>query len=310
LYESRIEDVERAPTGRFWRTEEKRELAERAKDRRTRELQREKRELIKTLLGLDYDLKDLEIWYDQKEVGILLGLLPDPKPVQTIALGREAGDLIEAIDREAGGILTPEDVALKKQLFDRMITDLGRKLTPFELEEIELRVVAVAAFLFDNGKPREFPMTGGEFHELVRLKKLYDHPLTEEFEWPDEAGKDRRREAKIAYEKKVREMFGDKRYAEYARARDPAFGAIHAIAKRNGVPEDSAVKAYEITKAVAEETTRLRRDRVLNQEQREARTQEARLAAAHALRQTLGEKALADYRKEGAPKWLRVETEQ
>jgi hypothetical protein len=310
LYEPRIEDVERMPTGRFWRTAEKRERAEREKDRRARELKREKRELIKALLGLDYDLKDLEIWYDEKEVGMLLGLLADPKPVQVIALGREAGELIEVIDHEAGGILTPEDVALKKQLFDRMLMDLGRNLTPFELEEIELRVVGVAGFLFNDEKPRGFPMTGREFRELVRLKKLYDHPLVEEFEWPDEAAEKRREDAKKAFESAVKAMFGDKRYAEYARARDPAFDAIHAIAVRNGVPAHSAIKAYEITKAVAAETTRLRRDRVLTEEQREARLQEARLAAAHALRQTLGEKALADYRKEGAPKWLRLEKQQ
>lgn len=308
FYFSRIVDVERMPVGRFWQTAEKRALDDRRKQRRIRELRREKWELIQTLLGLDYDLEDVKNWHEEEWAAMLLGFLPDPRPVQVIAQAKRFGEESEGIEHEAGGILTPEDVALKRRRFDQMMMELGKRLSPFELEEAELRAVAVAMFMVDNlfgdKPPQGLPLTGPEFRELVRLKALHDHPLREEFEWPDEAGEERQREAKNAFESAAKKLLGDQRYVEYLRLRDAAFRNLCAVVDGNNLPRESALRAYEIVIGAEVETGRLRRDDALARDEREESIQEIRLSAAVALRKTLGEKALADYRNQGAPKWL------
>src|SRR5205814_5367527 len=108
------------------------------------------------------------------------------------------GEEDNEIDDRAGGILTPEDVALKKSLFNQRLAELGQQLTPAELEEVELRVIGAMSFGLgvEDYVPKDaadLKLTGAELRELVLLKWQWDSPLNEEFEWPDEPFEEQRR---------------------------------------------------------------------------------------------------------------------
>src|SRR5881396_3579811 len=92
LYQARLESSRQTNRGQFWRTAEQREKARREFNRRERELSREKRALIKTLLGLDYDQAALEAWWDEQEFAVVLSFLPESKAVEVIATVNRFGE--------------------------------------------------------------------------------------------------------------------------------------------------------------------------------------------------------------------------
>ena len=304
LYQSRLEASRQTNNGRFWQTAEQREKARSDLNRRERELSREKRALIKTLLGLDYDQSALEAWWDEQEFVLVLGFLPDPKPVEVIAALNRFGEQDNEIDDRAGGILTPEDVALKKGFFNQMLTELGQYLTPSELEEVELRSIGAMSFAFADEHPTDLKLTGAELREIMRLKWRWNSPLEEEFEWPDEAFEEQRRRGHEEFAVRARKLMGDDRFAAFLQQDDSEFQPIHELAERQNLSNTTALRAYEIMKVTTVETTRVRRDQTLSASQRRAQVEAIRQSAEGALRQTLGERALTDYLEQDAARWI------
>ena len=304
LYQSRLDASRQANEGQFWHTTEQREKARRELNRRERELNREKRVLIKALLDLDYDQSALEAWWDEPEFALVLGFLPESKPVEVIAVLNLFGEQDNEIDDRAGGILTPEDVALKKRFFKQMLAELGRQLTPSELEEVELRSIGAMSFALADEHPADLKLTGVELRELIRLKWHWDSPLEEEFEWPDEAFEEQRRRGHAEFAARARKLMGDDRFAAFLRQDDSDFQPIHELAERQHLSNATALQAYAIMKVTTDELTRARRDRSLSASNRRAQMARIRQSAAQALRQTLGERALRDYLEQDAARWI------
>jgi len=307
LYQSRLEASRQTNDGQFWRTAEQREKARRDSNRRERELNREKRAMIKTLLGLDYDQAALEAWWDEQEFAVVLSFLPESKPVEVIATLSRFGEQDNEIDDRAGGILTPEDVALKKGFFNQMLAELGQRLTPSQLEEAELRSIAIIgamSFPFGKQEPAELKLTGVELREFMRLKWQWDSPLNEEFEWPDEAFEEERRRGQEEFEARARKLMGDDRFVAFLLQQGSEFGPIHQLAERQNLANSATLQAYEIMKVTTDELTRARRDRTLSASKRREHMEEIRQSAEQALRQTLGESALTDYLEQDAARWI------
>jgi hypothetical protein len=304
LYQSRLEASRQTNNAQFWNTAEQRGKERRELNRRERELNREKRAQVKTLLGLDYDQAALEAWWDEQEFALVLSFLPESKPVEVIATLNRFGEQDNEIDDRAAGILTPEDVALKKSFFNQMLAELGQQLTPSELEEVELRSIGAMSFLLDGPELAELRLTGVELREVMRLKWQWDSPLNEEFEWPDEAFEEKRRRGQEEFAVRARKLMGDDRFVGFLLQDDSEFQPIHELAERQNLSNSAALRAYEIMKETTDALTRARRDRTLSASTRRAQMEEIRQSAEQALRQTLGDGALADYLEQDAARWI------
>ena len=195
-------------------------------------------------------------------------------------------------------------MALKKGFFNQMLAELGQRLTPSQLEEAELRFIGATAFAFGGEQPAELKLTGVELREFMRLKWQWDSPLNEEFEWPDKAFEQERRRRQEEFAAHARKLLGDDRFAAFLLRDDSEFKPIYELAERQNLSNSAALQAYEIMKTTTDETARVRRDRTLSASQRRAQAQDIRQSAEQALRQTLGEKALADYLEGDAARWL------
>src|SRR5207249_9908682 len=139
--------------------------------RRARELSRERRARSRTLVSIGYVQAALEAWWDEKEFFVVLSFLAESKTVEVIATVNRFGEQDNEIDDRAGGILTPEDVALKKGFFKQRLAELGQRLTPSQLEEAELRFIGAMSFVsFELGgkQPAELKLTGVELREFMR----------------------------------------------------------------------------------------------------------------------------------------------
>jgi hypothetical protein len=305
LCQSRLEVSWQTNNGQFWHTSEQREKARRDLNRRERELNREKREQIKTLLGLDYDQAALEAWWDEQEYALVLSFLSEPKPVEVIATLNRFGEQDNEIDDRACGILTPEDVALKKTFFHQMLAELGLHLTPTELEEVELRSIGAMSFGFED-LPAKLNVTGKEMREFMQLRWQWNSPLDEEFEWPDEVFEEKRRRGHEEFTARARKLMGDDRFAAFLRQEDSEFQPFHELVERQNLSNAAALQAYEIMKVTTDETTRAGKDQTLSASARRARMEEIRQSAEQALRQTLGERALTDYLEQDAARWIAV----
>ena len=303
-YQSRLETTRQTNSGQFWRTAEQREKLRRETNRRERESSREKRALIKTLLGLDYDQAALEAWWEEQEYAVALNFLPGSKAVEVIATVNRFEEEDNEIDDRSGGLLTPEDVVSRKSSFNQMLAQLGQRLTPSELEESELRFTATLSFAFAGAEPAELKLTGVELRELIRLKLQWNSPLDEEFEWPDQAFEETRRRGQEAFAARARKLLGDDRFAGLLRQDDSEFRPIHELAHNQHLSNSVALQAYEIMKATTDEIARVRRDRTLLASQRRAQMRDIRQSAEQALRQTLGERAFTDYLEQDATRWM------
>jgi hypothetical protein len=304
LYQSRLKAWQQTNNEPFWRTAEQRENARRESSRRERELNREKRAMIKAWLGLDYDQAALEAWWDEQEFAIGLNFLPAQKPVEVIAMLNRFGEEDNEIDDRAGGILTPEDVALKKSCFNRLVAELGQLLTPSQLEEAELRFTGAMSFAFGGEDPAKLKLTGVELRDLIRLKWQWDSPLNAELEWPDEVHEQQGHRRQEQFEARARTLLGDDRFAAFVLQDDSEFEPLHDLAERFRLSSTAALQARDILKATTGEITRVRRDRTLSASQRRAQMQDIRQSAEQALGHALGETALADYLKQDAARWL------
>ena len=76
-------------------------------------------------------------------------------------------------------------------------------------------------------------------------------------------------EANLQMEKEVRTMLGEQRYAEYQRSRDWQYRNLTRLARDNGLPPDTANKAYDMNQLAMQEAAKIRSNPDLSREQRD-----------------------------------------
>jgi len=168
---------------------------------------------------------------------------------------------------------------------------LAKLLTPAEFEDLELRISTTASSL--RSQLAAFAPTENEFREIFRLKREF----TEEYNTrggvdpEDQTSNQRRAQASQQVEEQIKTALGPERYAEYQRAQDGNYRRLVQIADQSGLPRDTAVKGYEIQRALADELQKLRADPNLSKEQRQAAVKDIRSQSEAALQQTLGQDA-------------------
>ena len=71
-------------------------------------------------------------------------------------------------------------------------------------------------------------------------------------------------------EEQFRTMFGEQRYAEYGRSRDSQYRNLARLARDNGLPADTANKAFDVNQLAMHEAHKISTQPDLSREQRDA----------------------------------------
>lgn len=289
----------RVRDAKFWQPIEQ-ELWEDAEQkdalRKQREVDFEKREVIRQLLGLDLVGERLRVQGQEDYYGQRLGFLPEEKR----ALVRTALDqfadqervLLEQQVEEGGTPAGSEDFAKLRQQKDAALAQL---LTASERQQYDLWFSPSAAAVRDS--VYGLNASEEEFMKLYQLHRSFAEKQGDNFgpwnlEW-------------FNYEKKVEATLGEQRYAEYRRAQDNDYRELLRTTTRFKLAPEVAAHLYSYKQPVEEARAQVLAEPAYTSRQRSAALQAITEETQRALRESLGEKAFRYYDRRTGNNWVR-----
>jgi hypothetical protein len=229
------------------------------------QIMRERARLLRQLLG-----EDSMAWSGT-----------DPATVQRRQFGNIPAEKIDLIQRIADdyaemtaqlrasmqGITLPEDLESLALLEREKRADLAAILTPAELEEYEMRSSPItsrlrAAFTIMDASEEEFRTVFRIYQPLHA--RIY--PTTGGMAPPQMM--EERREAQRQLNEQIRAALPPARYEDYLRASTAEYQQLHRITQREGLPVDTAIRAFSLRERVAAESARIADDGSLSPDQK------------------------------------------
>ncbi|MBA4150394.1 MAG: hypothetical protein H0X66_19965 [Verrucomicrobia bacterium] len=179
------------------------------------------------------------------------------KRIQELERQREA---------ERQGAMSPEELAEYKA---RRESSQFQQLYGFNADEKELREIA----------------------SVFAKNSLWAHDP----DFPsDREGKETRAKQR---DEELKAMLGEKRFAEFKRASEPDYREAYKITQAYNLPDDAAVRAYEMNQELKAQKEVLRKNPSLTSEQRDALLQELQDATDDAAAELYGEKVARTLRR-------------
>jgi len=260
------------PEQQWWRSEPDTNLVHAAAEK-VRALEQERRGLLTSLLGTNWEGGDLVSIPRPSRPGVVLdgpvlGALPaeTKQAIQnTNVLSQDRMEAYLDTQRSAGKEPDPVELAkLRQQTRD----DLARVLSPPDLEEFLLRYSQNASELRTQfGLLRSFDPTPDEFRAVFRATDPLDPRIQLLAGANDPGSLEARKALEDQRENAIKIALGPKRYEEYRMLQDPVYRDAVAAAQEAGTPE-AAQTIYAINLATLAEQNRIRGDTNLTAEQK------------------------------------------
>ena len=198
-------------------------------------LRQEKRALVKSLLGYEWDSQANDVWNQDLLTSLTLDFLPDDKVSTVLFLKDKYTEAAQAIREGANYILLDEDRARLRALYAELETDLSRQLDASELDELQLRAQQ-DFLLFNDINFDGVEISRDELRELVRMSKPFKDMAQNEFVLDQPLSEAEQARRKAAFEAQVKSLLGPKRFADYQRAQDFNFRETLAFTRQNQLP--------------------------------------------------------------------------
>ena len=253
-------------------------------------LAREKRAVLKTLLGVELE-----------EKAELLTMTPLEEEFDFLSAAKRTA-VIEVEQQFAarrlkllmGGMDINELRKLEKECQAQSQAQIAALLSPEELEDYQLRRSTTAGRM--TWELAVFEPTEQEFREIFKLRSQVE----------DEFGLNRNDTLSSAATAKLEEglksLLGDTRYTEYERSQDSTYQTVRRVADKNGFDKEAANKIYELKKAADAQAGAVRQDDSLSREQRKAALSSIRQEADRAAHAVFNHEAILAL--EGQGSWL------
>ena len=270
-----------------WQGVDERRKASRSRSKTLNALRQEKRALVKSLLGYEWDNHANEIWHQDFLTTLTFGFLSDDQAVQVLSLQEQYAEAGQNIREDANFILIDEDRARLQALYEELVAETSRLLDPSVFDELQLR--AQQGFLVANDIHFDgVTISREELRELVRMSKSFKDMARSEFvpvhPW-SEAEQVRWR---AAFDSQVKTLLGPRRFADYQRAQDFDFREIFAFSRQNNVPPTAAIRVYEARQNAEEQAEEIQKDGNLSPEERTAALVVLKATTLNAISSALG----------------------
>ena len=300
LYASKIAALYPSPQDfKFWKTERSTRTEERERDHKRRELEKEKKDLIKELLGVDYDSELARLSGRPEEDNWRYGFLSAEKQASVKALYDKFREMERSLFGEGGG-WSSENRAKFASLRAQREAEMAALLTPQEFEEYQLRNSWTARNMREN--LGSFEPSEDEFKKIFQMKKAYDDQFGFMRDGSDESLREQRRVAQAQLEEQMKAALGEQRYAEYQLSQDDRYRGIQEFGQRNNLTDTQVRGVYDVRVAAENERTQILADTTLTPDARAAKLQELANSTGAALAQTMGQPAWKDYQDNN--RWL------
>ena len=286
----------------LWYDSDSREWA-----RQQRELDYEKREVIRDLLGVDLVGERLRQQGQEDYHSRRLSFLPEAKRAQVRTLLDRYGDREVAICEkvwEEGEAITAEDREQLKRLRQERQAELARVLSPAELQQYDLWLGYSASKVRESTYGMD--ATEEEFLKLYGLRRTFDDQWNpDELDLDEAATQARWQQASAELENQIRQALGNERYALYQRGQDPDFRALNAAAARYKLPSGTAAEVHAYKQLVLEARQAVTANSTLTPEQQEQALKEITAETERMVEGALGKKAYGYLVRQGNAQWIK-----
>lgn len=276
--------------------EERRAEIERKKQ--LREVQLEKRALLKELLNIETPLETVRGWHsrDYEMFEAAFNSLPDNKRELVRQIQENYWQTSDTTSDKFNGLRGPDYLDEYKRNNAERRAALARVLSPQELEDYELKTSSTATRL--AAQLNQFNPTPDEFRQIARIKLAIDQPyggaLTADSAEQGENGQGVAARQQEANEK-IRQALGEERFAEYQRSQDYNYRSLSNLGERYGLSKEAVLKAFEAQKEANDQIQKIRMDQTLSNEQRTDALRKAQAQSGEYLSGILGEKAYGSF---------------
>ena len=269
------------------------------------ESEKEKRELLKHLLGEEVKLKpNLAAGFDQNEMmNRMLGFLDEDKQVEVMEAYQSYQ--VEMAETFGGGAPDKEDVAKMREKQLEMETKLAAMMTDDEFALYQLTMSQTAMMMrmqLDGLEPSE-----KEFRDIFKLRKGFDDEFGGMMGMagmgPDDMKK--RSEAEKLLKEDIRKLLGDERYSDYEMVSDWSYKPLAKAVEKQGLGKIVAKDVWEMKKAAEAEAVKIRSDGQLSNEQRAKALKAIAEETRTSVRGKLGDKGYESYNGGMGGHWLK-----
>ena len=288
----------------FWKVQQ-RDAAESRKNRdrfrQQQEIQKEKSDMLVSLLGVDPEKElrkaegqqDFQGWPNSQ-----LDYLPEAKRDAVQKYLDDFNDKMQDFYTRTQGLWDSQARAEQKQLQDKEMQGLAQILTPDELRQFELRNSQLANQLsFDL---RGLSLTEQQYEAIYDIRNKYGDSI---YNWSDE---DNPPEVASQIEQKKKNMDGEIVAAlgpdlgkQYQRDQDYSYRQLASLAAHNDLPADTADKIYDDKEAAEQAVKQVRTDTSLTPQQQQAALQQIRTETENTVKKALGDKSYRRYLQSG-----------
>ncbi|HEX3801173.1 MAG TPA: LysM peptidoglycan-binding domain-containing protein [Verrucomicrobiae bacterium] len=269
LYAHRRETEVPTPDQQWWRADPDTNALQ-AISAKLNALDQERRALLTTLLGPNWDATDNPPRPLVALTGPVLGeLSPETKNAVQEVIARSQQRTQAYLDAQKAAGKTPDPVELAR-LGLQTRTDLAQILNPTQLEEFLLRYSENAASL--RQQLRGIDVSPDEFRALFRLVD----PIDNQIQLAGGSAQDREaQQASLAKQlvDALKSVLGPDRYQAYQIAQDPLYRDAAEQVENAGANPAALQALYQLNKATADAANRIRNDPALTADQKTAQLQ-------------------------------------
>jgi hypothetical protein len=281
---------------KFWETDEKRKLKQTQIEEREKQLAQIDKELpavLRELLGVNYERELNKYFVDTDEDNRRLAFLSDDKRSRLLALRDQFEGEREFVTYDLQeGPLSPGDIEKLRKINEEQDAALSALLTPQEKEEYELSMSPTADHL--RAALIGFNPTEDEFRDLFRRQQAIDAAYAYE-----DMSDPTVRAAKAAEEQSmmgdVKAQLSPDRAAALERARDPEYQNLSLLTERFDLPAETSQAILDMRQTAEDEKQQLLANKEIPPERLEAALKAIEAETERAARETLGDKAYAQY---------------
>jgi hypothetical protein len=287
----------------FWKPGRVREAARQETEKRSHQMELEKRAVMRDLLGVWWSKEAWEFWYDQGWADIaetLVGFLTNEQVLEAVSIYFDLDEASSSLRDECELCCVADERARQETAYRHTVNSFAEIMSPTEFEEMALRICLMEKDLGEDISRAEFRFRNGtEARDFVKLVNRFKPFFSKEFLGNED--EDETRQAQLQSE--LRKFFGEDRFAAFERSQNTGYQQIWQFGQEQHLPSETILKAWQVREAAEQEYGHLYERSDLSPIDRAAAWAEVRQQTQTALVALLGATAGAEYLKKHSD-WL------
>ena len=303
LYKTR--EAARPSPDLFWASGRVREAARQETEKRCRQMELERRAVMRDLLGVWWSKKAWDFWYDEGWADIaetLVGFLTNEQVLEAVTVYFDTQEASSNLGQECELCSEAAERARQETAYQHTVSSFAEIMSPAEFEEMTLRICLMENDLGEDISRAEFRFHNGtEVRDFVKLVNRFKPFFSKEFLGNQD--KDESRQAQ--FQSEMKKFFGEDRFAAFERSQNAGYQEIWQFGQEQHLPPEIILKAWQVRETAEQEFSRLSERADLSPAERATDWLEVRQQTQKALAALLGATAGSEYLKKHSD-WLKA----